>query len=67
MKDYILEKFELAFDKAQKDTNDAEAATDDCINKFKKKYPTHVELFDKLIERKTSYYKNLPDVYEKKQ
>jgi hypothetical protein len=66
MKDYILEKFELAFDKAQNDTHDIEAATNECIEKFKKKYPTHIELFDKLVERKTQFYRNLPDIYENK-
>ena len=61
MKDFILEKFELAFDKAQMDSGDIESATDDCIAKFKKKYPTHVELFDNLIEKKVAWYKELPD------
>lgn len=64
MKDFILEKFEIAFEKAQKDTHDIESATDECIEKFKTKYPTHVHLFDDLISKKVAWYKNLPDVTE---
>jgi hypothetical protein len=56
MKDFILEKFELAFNKAQRDSEDIEYATEQVIEKFKNKYPTHIELFDKFIKSNAEKY-----------